>query len=107
MCMSGCVPTLVAMSGKKPKRPPIDKKLVRARLERARTEDLLVGVRRWIPQADGIEGYVINVGKQWVAIAMVHKFRPDGWCLLRLKDIQAVFIDPDSVESKVLKARGE
>lgn len=93
------------MSGrKKAKKPPIEKKSVLARLERARAEQLFVGVRRWIPDSDRIDGYVMSIGEEWVVLAKLGGVTLDGWCLLRLKDIQAVYLDRDAVATKVLKA---
>lgn len=90
---------------KKPKKPPIEKESVLARLERGRDEQLFVSVRRWIPDSERIDGFVLAIGEKWVALASLDGIRLDGWCLLRLKDIQAVSIDPDSLATNVLKAR--
>lgn len=95
------------MSGK-PKKPPIDKKAVLARLEHAQERRLLVSVRRWIPGADRLEGFVVAIGDKWVALQRLSdRIAFDGWQLLRLKDIQAVSTnpDPDCFEVKALKAR--
>lgn len=97
------------MSGK-PRKPPLDKKSIVARLEHAQEQQLLVHVRRWIPHADRIEGFVVGVSKKWVAFQRLSDGMTfDGWVLLRLKDIQAVSTepDPDSFEVKALKARGQ
>ena len=93
---------------KNPKKlkPPIEKKSVLARLERAR-EQLFVSVRRWIPDSDRIDGFVLAVGESWVSLASLDGVSLSGWCLLRLKDIQSVFIDPDSLPTKVLQARDQ
>jgi hypothetical protein len=80
----------------KPRKPPIDKKDVRARLEQARDEHLLVTVRRWIPHSDRIRGFVVATGERWVALqALTNQIEVDGWVMLRLRDIQAVSIEPD------------
>lgn len=95
------------MSGK-PKKPPIKKKAVLARLEYAEQKMLLVHIRRWIPDADRLEGFVVGVGKKWVALqCLSDRVEFDGWQLLRVKDIQAVSVDPDPncFEVKALKAR--
>ncbi|BDZ40714.1 hypothetical protein GCM10025865_32820 [Paraoerskovia sediminicola] len=97
------------MSSKKSK-PPVDKNAVRARLERAKDEQLVVGVRRWIRGADYIEGFVVGIGARWVAVAgLAGRVRFDGFALLRLNDIQAVTIDPDPdcFTVKALRARSE
>ncbi|WP_068201991.1 hypothetical protein [Isoptericola dokdonensis] len=90
--------------------PPIDSSVVRARLERAKDDRLMVGVRRWIRRADRVEGFVVGIGARWVALAEVDgSVRFDGWTLLRLEDIQAVTVDPDpdSFTVKALRARSE
>lgn len=89
-------------------KPPIDKKSVLARLQHAQEHQLLVHVRRWIPDADRLEGFVVAIGNEWVALQRLSdRIAFDGWQLLRLKDVQAVSIDPDadSFEIKALKAR--
>lgn len=92
----------------RPRKPPIDKKDARARLEHARDEQLLVNVRRWIPQSDRVEGFVVAIGERWVALQRLSdRIVFDGWAMLRLKDIQAVSIepDPDSFEVRALRVR--
>lgn len=93
----------------KPKKPPIDKKAVRARLQFAQENQLRVRVRRWIPKADRLDGFVVGVGTTWLAMQpLSDRVTFDGWRLARLKDVQAVSIDPDPdrFEIKALKARG-
>lgn len=94
---------------KKPKKPPVSKASILERLARARAEQLAVRVRRWIPSADRVDGFVVDLGPDWVALVPLHGFILNGWCLLRVKDIQAVSIrpDPDALEVRVLKARGQ
>jgi hypothetical protein len=95
------------MSGKR-KKPPIDKKAVSARLSRAQQEQLLVTIRRWIPDADRLEGFVVGIGRKWVVLQRLSdQIAFDGWQLIRLKDIQAVSINPnpDCFEVRALKAR--
>jgi hypothetical protein len=93
---------------KKPRKPPIDKRAVLARLEHAQAEQLLVHVRRWIPDADRLEGFVVGIGSEWVALQhLSDRIAFDGWRLIRRKDIQAVTIDPDAdcFEIRALRAR--
>lgn len=95
---------------KKTKKPPLDKKRIGERLERAREGRLLVSVRRWIPRSDAVDGFVVSIGSDWVALAkFTDSVHIDGWSLLRLEDIQAVSIDPDPdcFEAKALRARSE
>jgi len=100
----------MAGKSKKAKKPPLDKQLIGERLERARKGQLLVSVRRWIPRADAIDGFVTGIGSSWVVMSkFTDEVHLDGWTLLRLKDIQAVSIepDPDCFEVKALRARSE
>lgn len=93
---------------KKPKKPPIDKKSVLAKLQHAHAQELVVHVRRWIPEADRLDGFVVGIGTSWVAIHRLSDLIAfDGWQLIRLKDIQAVSIRPDSdcFEIRALQAR--
>lgn len=94
---------------KKPKKPPLDKEAVLTRLQRAREQQRFVSIRRWIPHSDRIDGFVMDVGRGWVLLAELDGVRHDGWCLLRLKDVQAVFIDadPNCLAVAVLKARDQ
>ncbi len=55
-------------------------------------------------------GFVTGIGRRWVAIAILDDGkRPDGWELLRLKDIERVRLnkDADAVAIRVLRARGD
>ena len=97
----------VSKNRKKPEKPPIEKKSVLARLQRACDGQLFVSVRRWIPHSERVDGFVLALGEKWVLLAQLDGVSLHGWCLLRLKDIQAVFIDPDSVATKVLQARDQ
>lgn len=94
----------------KPKKPPIDKKAIRARLERAQREVLLARARRWIPEADPVDGYVLDIGREWALFAtQTQQVTPDGWTLVRLKDIQAIVLEPidGSFTTDALRARGQ
>ncbi|WP_258725961.1 hypothetical protein [Cellulomonas sp. NS3] len=94
----------------KPKKPPIDKKAVTAKLERAQQDQLRVRVRRWIPDADPVEGFVVGIGRRWVALAQLSdRILLDGWALVRLKDIQAVKIypDPNTFATRALRLRSQ
>ncbi|MBA3021924.1 hypothetical protein [Propionicimonas sp.] len=96
------------MSGKKKtKKPPIDNATVLERLERARDGQLLMSIRRWIPYSERLDGFVTGIGTDWIAVAQHRDSGSyDGWCVVRLKDIQAVRIEPDQdcFEIRALKA---
>lgn len=94
----------------KPRKPPIDKKSVVAKLERAQQDQLLVRIRRWIPDADPVDGFAVGLGRRWVALALLSdRIVLDGWGLVRLKDIQAVKVypDPDSFAARALRHRSQ
>jgi hypothetical protein len=96
------------MPGKK--KPPIDKKSVLARLERAQTDTLSTRLKRWIPEADPIDGFVVGIGRRWVVLAKLSgRADIDGWMFVRIKDIQNVGIEPDTdcFDIRALKARGQ
>lgn len=98
---------LRAMSTKKPRKPPLDPSAVLERLNRASSERLVVRIRRWIPSSDRIDGFVVAASDTWVTIACLDGCRLDGWHVLRVRDIQAVVIDPDKgcMQIRALKAR--
>ncbi len=84
------------MGKKKRVTDPAEAERLRGRLERARNEQLLVRIRRWIPGADVLEGFVVGLGHEWVALARLSDtIELDGWTLLRLHDLSSVKITPD------------
>ncbi|KQS66545.1 hypothetical protein [Modestobacter sp. Leaf380] len=98
---------IVIMSGKR-KKPPLDQDAVLTRLARAQQNQLLVTVRRWVPDADRLEGFVVGISPKWLALQRLSdRIAFDGWHLIRVKDIQAVSLDPDPecFEVKALQAR--
>ena len=108
------VERMVVVSGKKKKKgrgkPPLDREAMVDRLEWAKSEGLHVYVRRWIRHADLLGGYVTGIGREWLCLACADSgLKLDGWQLVRLKDIQAVRVDfdPECLEGRVLRARGQ
>ena len=96
--------------GKKAGRPDIDQEKVRSKLRRAHERQLPVRIRRWLPDASPVEGFVVGVGKRWVAVALLPEGKEhDGYDLVRLEDIHKVRVDkdPDSIQARVLRARGQ
>jgi hypothetical protein len=92
------------------KKPPIDKQAIRARIADAQQRQALVRVRRWIPDADQREGFVVATSRRWVLLATLSdRITLDGWTALRVKDVQAVTVDPeeDCFEVRALQARGQ
>ena len=95
------------MKGKK-KRAAAEK--AAARLARAQAEGLLVRVRRSLPDADVLDGFVVAVRTEWLALARLSdRIELDGWTLLRSADVRAVKLepDPDCFEIRALRARGQ
>jgi hypothetical protein len=83
---------------------------VASRLARAQAEGLLVRVRRTLPDADVLDGFVVDVGPQWLALARLSdRIELDGWSLLRLADVRSVKLEPDAdcFEVRALRARGQ
>jgi hypothetical protein len=83
---------------------------VAARLARAQAEGLLVRVRRTLPDADVVDGFVVGVGAEWLALAWLSdRIELDGWSLLRVADVRSVKIEPDEecFEIRALRARGQ
>lgn len=63
----------------------------RARLERARDEQVIVTVRRDLRYADRVDGFVVDIGRRWVLLrGAFDSGRPDGWTALRIKDVTKV-----------------
>lgn len=82
---------------------------VRADLDRAHRLQLVTHIRRSAPDAPSVRGFIVGIGRKWVAVATLNdRDEPDGHSLLRLRDLLAVTIDPDPecLEVRVLKARG-
>jgi len=89
---------------------PAEAEQIRARLERARDEGFPARVRSWIPDADLVDGFVVALGREWVALARLSdRIELNGWTMLRLKHVRAVKLtpDPDAFKVKALKARGQ
>lgn len=83
---------------------------VASRLSRAQAEGLLVRVRRTLPDADVLDGFVVGVGSEWLALARLSdRIELDGWSLLRLDDVRSVKLEPDAdcFEVRALRARGQ
>lgn len=96
--------------GKKAGRPDNDEDKVLSKLRRAHERQLPVRIRRWFPDASPIEGFVVGVGKRWVAVALLPEGEEhDGYDLVRLEDIHKVRVekDPEAIRARVLIARGQ
>ena len=97
------------MTKSPPQKPPLSKAKIRTRLERAQAQGALVGIRRWIPDADPVEGFVVGQSRGWVLLhRLSDRIALDGWINVRVQDIQAVTIYPteDCFEIAAVKARG-
>lgn len=94
----------------KPFRPPISKGKIRQRLGKAADTQCLVGLRRWIPDADYLEGFVVGQSPAWTLLARLSdRIELDGWIAVRTEDIQSVTLIPveDCFEIKALRARSQ
>lgn len=81
-------------------------------LQRARRENALVAVRRRVPSADRVEGYVVGVGRSWLALAKLNSgFELDGWAFLRLRDLKEIGPPAGAmaprVPEEILRARSQ
>ena len=85
---------------------------IRDQLWEAQRARALVKLKRRIPGADPVEGFVCGVGHGWVAVLKLSEalFR-DGWALVRLADVRKVRIVDTvaerSLEAKMLRVRSE
>jgi hypothetical protein len=94
----------------KNRRPPLSPEKVAGRLNRAQTELGLIAIRRWIPDADVTDGFVVAQSDDWILLAILSdRAVLDGWIAVRRGDIQSVTRYPveDSFEIKALQARGQ
>ncbi|MFE2430820.1 hypothetical protein ACFXJ5_29275 [Streptomyces sp. NPDC059373] len=66
----------------------------------------LVRIRRSIPHADPIEGFVLDVSESWTLLARCVDLRLDGWTAVRTADITRVkrLGGGDSMTVRVLDA---
>ncbi len=90
--------------------PPVDVKKLDRRLEKALLNKKLVRIRRWIPNADAIDGFVVGTSKHWVLLAFVtDQVVFDGWKAIRREDIQSVVSlgKKDPFQIRALKKRGQ
>lgn len=97
------------MTKNSPPKPPISRAKLRKRLERAQVQEALVHIRRWIPGADRVEGFVVGLSQDWVLLhRLSDRIAFDGWITVRFQDVQAVTIYPteDCFEIAAVKARG-
>ncbi|MEU3566230.1 hypothetical protein [Kitasatospora sp. NPDC006786] len=79
-----------------------------ATLERARSEGRPVRLRRSIPGADRLEGFVLGTGPVWTLLATCTDHRLDGWSAVRTADLHKVRDrgGPESLTVRVLRRRG-
>ncbi|MFJ6621645.1 hypothetical protein ACIQOW_29240 [Kitasatospora sp. NPDC091335] len=79
-----------------------------ATLERARLEGRPVRLRRSIPGADRLEGFVLGTGPVWTLLANCVDHRPDGWTAVRTTDLHRVRDrgGEESLTVRALRRRG-
>jgi len=92
---------------RKRRKPKLNTNKVLKRLRRALDGQYFVRITRWFEGADIVSGFVVGLGTKWIAVASLDEGKhPDGWELIRLKDIQKVRVSADrTVEIRVLQAR--
>lgn len=79
----------------------------RDQLEQAKGDAALVRLDSKHRHAEPIEGCVVALGRRWVALALLDgATRPDGWALVRLRDVASVQRSPHSaLAQQILRAR--
>ncbi|MFD4658923.1 hypothetical protein ACFWP2_25205 [Kitasatospora sp. NPDC058444] len=79
-----------------------------ATLERARREGRPVRLRRSVPGADRLEGFVLGTGPVWTLLAACTDHRLDGWTAVRTADLHKVGDQggPESLTVRALRRRG-
>ncbi|MFF4383042.1 hypothetical protein [Kitasatospora sp. NPDC001547] len=77
-------------------------------LDRARAEGRLVRLRRAIPGADRLEGFVLGTGPVWTLLAVCTDHRLDGWTAVRTADLRTVRDrgGPEGLTVRALRRRG-
>ncbi|MFB7907752.1 hypothetical protein ACFC1T_15070 [Kitasatospora sp. NPDC056076] len=80
----------------------------RAALDRAHREGRPVRLRRSIPGADELEGFVLGTGPVWTLLAACTDHHLDGWTAVRTTDLRKVrdLGGPDTLTVRVLRRRG-
>jgi len=63
---------------------------VRSRLERAGKADRYIRVTRFMPGAEALDGFVLDVGAKWVSMAVIQSGRVNGFSTFRLRDVARV-----------------
>ncbi len=81
---------------------------IRARLDEATREQLLVRLSRSIKDSDQLDGFVVGHGSEWLLLALVGTgIEFDGHVAVRLGDLSKVELRRDSFARQVLAARGQ
>lgn len=77
----------------------------RARLERARDDQVVVTVERDLRYAARVDGFVVDVGRRWVLLqGALDSGRPDGWTAVRVKDVTKVKRRPDHFSNEIARS---
>lgn len=69
-------------------------KALRKKLERAQKRRDGIRIVRSIRKADRLDAHVVGIGRRWVMLAMARDGSPDGYVVVRLKDIKHIYWDP-------------
>ncbi len=79
------------------------------RLGEAARSGALVRLRRSIPGAERIEGFVVGVGAEWTLMAVCTDIHLDGWAAVRTADITKVRVrgDETCLTVRALRHRGQ
>ncbi|MEV8533825.1 hypothetical protein [Streptomyces sp. NPDC051211] len=82
---------------------------IRARLDEAVGSGALVRLRRSMPGAERLEGFVVGTGTEWTLMAVCKDIQLDGWAAVRTADITKVRRrgDETCLTVRALRRRGE
>ncbi|MEV8322878.1 hypothetical protein [Kitasatospora sp. NPDC056731] len=77
-------------------------------LDRARHEGRLVRLRRTLPGADRLEGFVLGTGPVWTLLANCADHRLDGWTAVRTDSLRKVrdLGGPETLTVRALRRSG-
>lgn len=82
---------------------------IEARLEKAAQDQRAVRIKRAIPGADVVKGYIVAISDDWVALATPYEVGSplESWSILRRRDIKSVRDETNAdVVEKMQRARG-
>jgi len=78
------------------------------KVRKAMRDHELVRFARSMDGVGWLEGYVVAVGKHWVAMALVTSGEPDGWTIFLRSDLRSIWTSPsDRFMRRLLELDGQ